>query len=67
MGLLDAFRRGDLAEARRFHAELFPLCRALLGLAPNPIPVKTALALSGTATASCACRSLRSTTGDSGR
>ena len=26
---------------------LFPLCRDLLGLAPNPIPVKTALALLG--------------------
>ncbi len=47
IGLLDAFERGDLAEARRLHAKLFPLCRDLLGLAPNPIPVKTALALLG--------------------
>lgn len=47
IGLIDAFGRGDLAEARRFHAKLFPLCRDLLGLAPNPIPVKTALALLG--------------------
>ncbi len=38
---------GDWAEARRWHAQLFPLCRDLLGLAPNPIPVKTALALLG--------------------
>jgi 4-hydroxy-tetrahydrodipicolinate synthase len=45
--LLDAFGRGDGAEARKLHAKLFPLCRDLLGLAPNPIPVKTALALLG--------------------
>jgi 4-hydroxy-tetrahydrodipicolinate synthase len=47
IGLLDAFQRGDLIEARRLHAKLFPLCRDLLGLAPNPIPLKTALALLG--------------------
>ena len=47
IGLLDAFQRGDLAESRRLHAKLFPLCRDLLGLAPNPIPVKTALAILG--------------------
>ena len=47
LALLDAFRRGELAEARRLHAALFPLCRDLLGLAANPIPVKTALALLG--------------------
>jgi 4-hydroxy-tetrahydrodipicolinate synthase len=46
-GLVDAFRRGDPAEARRLHLKLFPLCRDLLGLAPNPIPVKTALAVLG--------------------
>jgi 4-hydroxy-tetrahydrodipicolinate synthase len=45
--LLKAFEGGDTAEARRLHAKLFPLCRDLLGLAPNPIPVKTALALLG--------------------
>ena len=47
IALLSAWERGDLAEARRRHAQLFPLCRDLLGLAPNPIPVKTALALLG--------------------
>ncbi|MBV8558288.1 MAG: 4-hydroxy-tetrahydrodipicolinate synthase [Planctomycetaceae bacterium] len=47
IALLDAFGRGDLAEARRRHAALFPLCRDLLSLAPNPVPVKTALALLG--------------------
>ena len=50
IALLDAFRRGDLAEARRRHARLFPLCRALMGVASNPIPVKTALALLGRGT-----------------
>ncbi len=47
IALLETFGRGDLAEARRRHAALFPLCRDLLSLAPNPIPVKTALALLG--------------------
>ncbi len=47
IGLIDAFRKGDLAGARKAHMRLFPLCRDLLGLAPNPIPVKTAMALLG--------------------
>ena len=47
IALLDAFGRGDLAEARRLHLKLFPLCRDLLGVAANPIPVKTALAMLG--------------------
>lgn len=47
IGLVDAFERGDLAEARRRHLELFPLCRDLLSIAANPIPVKTAMALLG--------------------
>ena len=47
IGMIDAFNRGDLAEARLAHLRLFPLCRDLLGLAPNPIPVKTALAILG--------------------
>ena len=47
MALIAAFNRGEVAEARRRHARLFPLCRDLLGLAPNPIPLKAALALLG--------------------
>jgi 4-hydroxy-tetrahydrodipicolinate synthase len=47
IAMLDAFRRGDLLTARLLHARLFPLCRALLGVATNPIPVKQALALLG--------------------
>jgi len=47
IALVDAFRSGKIDEARERHARWFPLCRDLLGLAPNPIPVKTALALLG--------------------
>ena len=47
MALIEAFQSGRLAEARGIHARLFPLCRDLLGLAPNPVPVKAALALVG--------------------
>jgi 4-hydroxy-tetrahydrodipicolinate synthase len=47
IALVDAFDRGDLAEARRLHLKLFPLCRDLLGIAANPIPVKTAQAMLG--------------------
>ncbi len=47
IALIDAFRGGDLAEARRLHLKLFPLCRDLLGVASNPIPVKLALAMLG--------------------
>jgi 4-hydroxy-tetrahydrodipicolinate synthase len=45
--LIDAFREGRLDEAQAAHKRLFPLCRDLLGLAPNPIPVKAALQLLG--------------------
>jgi 4-hydroxy-tetrahydrodipicolinate synthase len=45
MALLEAFAESRVDLARERHARLFPLCRDLLGLAPNPIPVKTALAL----------------------
>jgi 4-hydroxy-tetrahydrodipicolinate synthase len=47
MGLVDAFENGRIGEAQERHARLFPLCRDLLGLAPNPIPVKAALFLLG--------------------
>jgi 4-hydroxy-tetrahydrodipicolinate synthase len=45
--LLKAFEAGNLAEARRWHAKLFPLCRDLLGAATNPIPIKTAMKMLG--------------------
>jgi 4-hydroxy-tetrahydrodipicolinate synthase len=41
--MLAAFFDGDLAEAQRWHHKLFPLCRDLLGLATNPIPIKAAM------------------------
>ncbi len=47
MALVAAFEGGRLEEARMRHARLFPLCRDLLGLAPNPVPVKAALARLG--------------------
>jgi 4-hydroxy-tetrahydrodipicolinate synthase len=49
--LIDAFEAGRLAEAQEWHRRLFPLCRDLLGVATNPIPVKTALGLLGRASA----------------
>jgi len=45
--LCDAFEAGDLATARAWHVKLFGLCRDLLGLASNPIPIKAALAMLG--------------------
>jgi 4-hydroxy-tetrahydrodipicolinate synthase len=47
MALIEAFRAGNLAEAQALHAKLFPLCRDLLGVATNPIPLKAALAMLG--------------------
>jgi 4-hydroxy-tetrahydrodipicolinate synthase len=47
IAMVEAFRRGDLDAARGLHHKLFPLCRDLLALAPNPIPVKQALMLLG--------------------
>jgi len=44
---LDAFDAGDLAMARSLHHKLFTLCRDLLGLASNPIPIKAAMAMLG--------------------
>jgi len=48
--LVQAFDAGNVAEAQRWHRKLFPLCRDMLGVATNPIPVKAALALLGRGT-----------------
>jgi 4-hydroxy-tetrahydrodipicolinate synthase len=48
--LVTAFLSGDIAGAQRWHRKLFPLCRDMLGVATNPIPVKAALALLGRGT-----------------
>lgn len=45
--LIAAFNSGNIAEAQKLHAKLFPLCRDMLGLATNPIPVKTAMQMLG--------------------
>ena len=45
--LLQAFSAGNLAEARRWHFKLFSLCRDMLGIATNPIPVKMAMKMLG--------------------
>ena len=47
IGLIAAFQSGNLAEARRRHCRLFPLCRDMLGLAANPIPIKAAMQIVG--------------------
>jgi 4-hydroxy-tetrahydrodipicolinate synthase len=47
LSLLAAFEAGKLAEARTWHRKLFPLCRDMLGLSTNPIPVKAAMRLLG--------------------
>jgi 4-hydroxy-tetrahydrodipicolinate synthase len=47
LALLSAWQSGDIQEAQRWHYQLFPLCRDMLGLATNPIPVKAAMKLLG--------------------
>ncbi|NOY29699.1 MAG: 4-hydroxy-tetrahydrodipicolinate synthase [Planctomycetes bacterium] len=47
LALLQAFESGNLEEAQRLHHKLFPLCRDMLGLATNPIPVKGAMKILG--------------------
>lgn len=45
--LVKSYLANDPAEALRWHRKLFPLCKELMGLATNPIPVKTAMKLMG--------------------
>jgi 4-hydroxy-tetrahydrodipicolinate synthase len=47
IALIAAFEAGKLAEAQAWHKRLFPLCREMLGLATNPIPIKAAMKLLG--------------------
>ncbi len=44
IALVKAHQAGDLMEARKWHHKLFPLCRDLLSIATNPIPLKAAMA-----------------------
>jgi 4-hydroxy-tetrahydrodipicolinate synthase len=50
MAMVAAFAAGNHAEALSWHRKLFPLCRDMLSVATNPIPVKTALKLLGRGT-----------------
>jgi 4-hydroxy-tetrahydrodipicolinate synthase len=47
IALLDAFSDGDLAAAQQWHKKLFTLCRDLLSLSTNPIPIKAAMQMLG--------------------
>lgn len=47
INLVRAAREGDMAEAMAMHHKLFNLCKNMLGLATNPIPVKAAMAMVG--------------------
>ena len=47
IALVDAWNAGDLAAARERHHKLFPLCRDMLGLSTNPIPIKAAMQMLG--------------------
>ena len=47
IALIDAFEAGKIADAQRWHAKLFPLCRDMLSLATNPIPIKAAMKMLG--------------------
>jgi 4-hydroxy-tetrahydrodipicolinate synthase len=48
--LVTAFSEGRTREAQSCHRKLFPLCRDLLGIATNPIPIKTAMKVLGRGT-----------------
>ncbi|MFO1041554.1 MAG: 4-hydroxy-tetrahydrodipicolinate synthase [Planctomycetaceae bacterium] len=45
--LLKAWNSGNVAEAQKWHFKLFTLCRDMLGIATNPIPVKAAMQMLG--------------------
>ncbi len=45
--LIDTFELGDISGACGWHHRLFPLCRDMLSLATNPIPIKAAMRLLG--------------------
>lgn len=47
IAMVTAAAQGDYATARQLHHRLFPLCRDMLGLSTNPIPVKMAMAMLG--------------------
>ncbi|HEY3787934.1 MAG TPA: 4-hydroxy-tetrahydrodipicolinate synthase [Urbifossiella sp.] len=50
MALVKAFAAGKVTEAQTWHRNLFPLCRDMLSVATNPIPIKAAMKLLGRGT-----------------
>jgi 4-hydroxy-tetrahydrodipicolinate synthase len=47
IAMVNAQREGNSRRACELHHKLFPLCRDMLGLATNPIPLKAAMKLLG--------------------
>jgi 4-hydroxy-tetrahydrodipicolinate synthase len=47
LALVATVDAGDMAGAIQWHRKLFPLCRDMLSLATNPIPIKAAMKLLG--------------------
>jgi 4-hydroxy-tetrahydrodipicolinate synthase len=47
LAMTTAYLQGEVAAAMQWHHKLFPLCRDMLGLATNPIPIKAAMKLLG--------------------
>jgi len=43
--MTDLILEGDLVSARQWHRKLFTLCKSMLTLATNPIPIKAAMAM----------------------
>jgi 4-hydroxy-tetrahydrodipicolinate synthase len=43
--MTDLILEGDLVSARQWHKKLFMLCKSMLTLATNPIPIKAAMAM----------------------
>lgn len=47
VAMVAAAAKGDFTAANQWHHKLFPLCRDMLGLSTNPIPVKIAMRMLG--------------------
>lgn len=47
IAMLNAWNKGDIAGAIKWHHKLFQLCRDMLGLSTNPIPIKAAMKMLG--------------------
>lgn len=50
MAMVRAYASGKFDEALQWHRKLFPLCRDMLSVATNPIPLKAAMKLLGRGT-----------------